>query len=607
MTRFSLIAAVTLLLFQPRGVVADDLPPRPRLLLTKNAEDRIRERLAADPLMRLVHDAVVVTAEDSLSRRTCEHCIPDGKRLLAESRHAIEIILHTAMAWRLTGDRRFFDRAVRELDAACALPDWNPAHFLDVAEMAMAVALGSDWLDAEFLPEQRQRYHDALRSKAIGPARLQLTSKASWPRISNNWSQVCGAGIMAACAAIADDDAGLSTTPFATCLEIVERSARFYEPDGGYPEGPGYWDYGTEYHVLGLALAAQLGRTIEAPPHLLAGAAFMAHVRGPSQRFFNFADASPGIDPLTAARGWLIERAHDAALAADLRDSLWQRRDSLGKKGANNRFFALHLLWLPTEPVSPVDRLPLCAAFSGEQPTAMLRSAWDDPQALFVALKGGTPGASHGHMDMGSFVFEVDGRRWIHDLGGDDYNLPGYFGKQRWDYFRLNARSHNVVLIGDRMHNPACTPCPIVSSRLDRPPYAVRFDLTPAYTFGTDRLAKRVEREVSLDVAAREVRIRDTVSAPIATVRWQCMVDVMPRLSGSRSFLSDGRRGVTLEITSGTAAWQTEPATPPTPTERQNEGYHLLFATFPPPTHQPPDAAPVVIEVVLRPTPPASE
>ena len=609
MTRRFLIAAAALALIQQRAVAADELPPRPRLLLTEDAEDRIRGRLASDPLVRLAYDAVLVTAEAALTRRPCEHRIPDGKRLLAESRHAIEVVLHTAMAWRLTGDRRFFDRAVRELDAACALPDWNPSHFLDVAEMATAVALGSDWLDADLRPEQRQRYHDALRTKAIEPARQQLTSKASWPRVHNNWSQVCGAGIMAACAAIADNEQTLSTTPFAECLGIVERSARFYEPDGGYPEGPGYWDYGTEYHVLGLALAEQVGRKTFVPRHLLAGAAFMAHVRGPSQRFFNFADASPGTDPLTAARGWLIDRAPDVALATDFRNGLWERRDSFAKKGANNRFFALHLLWLPAAPAAAAPRLPLAAAFRGEQPTAMLRSAWDDPQALFVAAKGGTPGASHGHMDVGSFVLEAAGRRWIHDLGGDDYNLPGYFGKQRWSYFRLNARSHNVVLIGDRMQNPACPPCPITSSQLDTPPYSVRFDLTPAYTFGATRLAASVEREVSLDPEGQEVRIRDTIRQPIDTVRWQCLIDVAPRLVGNQATLVREGRAMTLEISPATATWQSAPAAPPTPEERQNEGYYLLFATFPRPNQSVPGVpdAPLIIEVVLRPSPSASE
>jgi hypothetical protein len=100
--------------------------------------------------------------------------------------------------------------------------------------------------------------------------------KNHWTTVHNNWSQVCGAGIAIACAAAATDEAALAASPFADCLRIVEVSARFYEPDGGYPEGPSYWDYGTEYHGLGLAVAEGLGRKSAVPKCLLDGAAFMA-------------------------------------------------------------------------------------------------------------------------------------------------------------------------------------------------------------------------------------------------------------------------------------------------------------------------------------------
>lgn len=48
-------------------------------------------------------------------------------------------------------------------------------------------------------------------------------------------------------------------------------------------------------------------------------------------------------------------------------------------------------------------------------------------------------GAAHGNIDAGTFVLDL-GKRWFHDLGGDDYALPGYFndtpstGTDRWDY-----------------------------------------------------------------------------------------------------------------------------------------------------------------------------
>jgi hypothetical protein len=32
------------------------------------------------------------------------------------------------------------------------------------------------------------------------------------------------------------------------------------------------------------------------------------------------------------------------------------------------------------------------------------------------------------------------------DLGGDVYSLPGYFGKQRWAYYRTSTVGHNTLI-----------------------------------------------------------------------------------------------------------------------------------------------------------------
>ena len=46
--------------------------------------------------------------------------------------------------------------------------------------------------------------------------------------------------------------------------------------------------------------------------------------------------------------------------------------------------------------------------------------------------------AFHSNLDIGTFVLDAFGERWVVDLGADDYNLPGYFetgGRgRRWTY-----------------------------------------------------------------------------------------------------------------------------------------------------------------------------
>ena len=76
-----------------------------------------------------------------------------------------------------------------------------------------------------------------------------------------------------------------------------------------------------------------------------------------------------------------------------------------------------------------------------------LRSGWNDPQAVFVGVQARSHAFNHEHLDIGSFVLDALGQRWAVDLGADDYNLPGYFGSQRYDYYRLRAEGHNTLVI----------------------------------------------------------------------------------------------------------------------------------------------------------------
>ena len=590
---------------------ADDLPPHPRLLLTPAAVKKIESRLVADPLVALVRDATLVSAEAALARRTCEHRIPDGRRLLAESRHAIDVVLHTATAWRLTGDRRFFDRCVKELDAACGLPDWNPSHFLDTAEMATAVALGLDWLHADLDDAHRDRYRAALVAKAIRPAEEVFAQGGWWTKARNNWSQVCGAGIAVACAALAEDRAALDASLFAKCLALLHKCEAFYT-DGGYPEGPGYWDYGTSYQVLGLAVADGLGQPIHVAHDMARSTQFMTDLRGPSGLLFNFADAHPRRDAFVAARGWLIARIPKVesqfnrisapALANDLRRGLESRAAELRRVGGNDRFFPLHLLWLPADPRLDVD-LPFGIRHGREQPVMTMRGRDDDPDAPYIAVKGGTPRASHGHMDVGSFVYDAFGRRWIHDLGGDDYNLPGYFGDKRFDYFRVAARSHNVLIIAGRPQDPRCDPCLFLATTVVATSATAPLDLSPAYRPVGAPQADKVTRRVSFERTSGLATIHDIVVAPVGDVRWQAVIDAEPAIEGGRVVLRKDGKAVALDVTAtgdpplaDPVTWAIEDAKPPTPREKQNDGFRILSCTVP-------RANKVEIKVTITPAP----
>ena len=90
-----------------------------------------------------------------------------GRRLLGVSRMALYRISTLSMAYRVTGERRYLDRALRELKAVCAFSDWNPSHFLDTGEMSLAVAIGYDWLYDGLSDDERRGIREGLARNGL--------------------------------------------------------------------------------------------------------------------------------------------------------------------------------------------------------------------------------------------------------------------------------------------------------------------------------------------------------------------------------------------------------------------------------------------------------
>jgi len=562
--------------------------PHPRLWLPTSAEPALRETLRKDPLAAQLHQSIVAEADRILKARTCRYEIPDGKRLLAESRLALHNISQCAWAWRLEGGEPYRLRVIAEMEAACALKDWNPSHFLDTAEMATAVAIGYDWLYPTLTPEQRTMCERAIIDKALKPAKNGHGGKPHWwtnPR--NNWAQVCGSGISLAAAAIAGQDAGLAEDLFASGLSLVNRCAAFYQPDGMYPEGPGYWHYGTDYHTMLLAACKPLGVKTEETPILRAAGTAMMHLTSPTRLTFNFADAKTHVETPSGAQSWIAYHFGDKVQTRHVRN-LFTRALAESKGGARGmRVSALSLLWLPADPGE--EALPKAAAFHGEQSVAIFRNSWD-PKAAWFAIKGGTAAASHGHMDVGSFVYDIHGERWIHDLGSDNYNLPGYFGKNRWSFYRLQNRSHNTLEINGRLQNPEAKPCAIISSYLDGSTPGASFDLSDAYRGA----AAKVVRTSIFDSATGAVRIKDEVSTPTGSVVWRVITDAQTEIRGNDVILTQKNHSITLRRISQTGTWGITDAKPPTATEDQNKGFKSIALTVP-------KADTVLIEIAIQP------
>jgi hypothetical protein len=242
---------------------------------------------------------------------------------------------------------------------------------------------------------------------------------------------------------------------------------------------------------------------------------------GPLGLSFNYADAREQTDPAPQLN-WLSTRFSQPAYA-------WQEQTFASKKGDAS---PLDLIWFPRISKSPEETgFPLAQQFRGAN-AAFIRSSWSDPNALYVGAKGGDNAASHAHLDLGSFVFDAAGVRWAMDLGPDDYNLPDYFGKKRWTYYRLRTESHNTLLIDeDNQSETAKASLHLAGS-------SIEIDLADAYP---DRLQSWTRQLSFLD--DQTLRIVDEVAAtrPIAPL-WGMVTSANVEVSDRKATLrKDGK------------------------------------------------------------------
>lgn len=568
---FAVLSSFPVLLTIVRPVAASDTPSplatlrkeHPRLIATREDESRVRHLLTHNAQARALFEFLRKEADQVFHQSPVEHRLI-GPRLLDQSRRCLSRVYLLATVYRLTGERRYADRAIKEMLTAAGFPDWNPSHFLDTAEMTHALAIGYDWLYDVLDPQQRQTIRQAIIEKGLREGEKIYRKGTWWTRTSWNWNQVCNGGMTLGALAVADEEPELAEYIVTQAIKSVPIAMANYAPDGAWAEGPGYWSYATHYTVYMLAgLQSALGTDFglsDSPGFDKAGD-FRIHVVGPSGLAFNFADGSARVGA-ASPMFWLATR-FDKPLYA------WHEREVI--KGRT----PLHLWWYNAQSAD-ITQEPVSKWFRGVD-IVTLRSDWTD-QAVFVGFKGGDNAVNHSHLELGSFVLDAQGLRWVLDLGSDNYNLPGYFGKQRWTYYRLGTQGQNTLLLDGQNQNLRAKAPVVAFWNSPRASHAV-VDLSAAYMDNERQPgvpSSKVLRGIAV-LGRDAVLIQDEITGhPGKELQWQVHTEAKVSIRGNTATLTQGGRQIVAEILSPRdLTFETQSANPPPP-QRQNPGVTKL-------------------------------
>ncbi len=430
----------------------------PRLVLNSTIEKNLKKKLKTDPVIQNMYKAIQLNAAKIQKQPLLER-IKTGRRLLGVSREMLYRINMLGMVYRIEKDPKILQRINEEVVAVCNFSDWNPSHYLDVAEMSMAVAFALDWTAGKLPKSTIELAKTALIEKGIKPS-YNKKGNTGWVTGTNNWNQVCHGGMIAAAITIAEKDLELAVKTISRALDGMPYALVEYGPDGVYPEGSTYWGYGTGFTVLTAAMFESAFGTdfgLAEYPSFMESSVFRVLCNAPSGWYYNFADCG-----VSRSKNGDITLAWFAAKTGNKvffeKERFLRSPEEMGKLSRNA---SAGLVWLSQYEGENEVKMPTAWKGEGANPIVIFTGGEDDPHQYYFGGKGGRGSVNHGNMDGGSFIFELNGVRWVVDPGNQSYHELEKTGFnlwercqdcERWTLLTKNNFGHSTISVNNQFH-----------------------------------------------------------------------------------------------------------------------------------------------------------
>ena len=223
--------------------------------MTKYGELALRFMALDDDTVKRMLEALRKDADEMLKNKEIKYELDRSNTMLGISREYMKRIVTLSLAYRMFEEDKYADKAIEHMMYVCEkYPDWNPQHFLDVAEMTAAVAIGFDWNYYHLTIRQKQMVRNTLVDYGLRPglAVYEYPDKKPhvWYEMNNNWNQVCAGGLVIGALAVAEDFPDLKKKIITYALEKLKPTLALYQPDGEWFEGPAYWGYANSYLAM---------------------------------------------------------------------------------------------------------------------------------------------------------------------------------------------------------------------------------------------------------------------------------------------------------------------------------------------------------------------
>lgn len=474
------------------------------LMLTNAQIEKLKEYVKTDSVYRswfVAYEKKYEVGSAEYSAKLPYFHLYDRQRMSFEP--SSDIIAYSFL-YRMTGNEDYAARAVKLMEALAKFKDpvtgaksWHPEHYLDSAEPMYHFSIGYDWCydyiseDEDLLKKLENAAWEYGYGAAMGHGELfdwwkntknldeydkknaedddPNTLGAPWKscyfpylaapggdrypmarqyntlQFDGNWNAVCNNGIISIAFAFANVDAKFrAASEYLLTFAVNDTTCAMvgcYAPDGGHPEGPRYWCYGTQYQVTMFTIIKNLTGSYHGLNDLYGFEDSFDYTLGISSNheYWNYHDCVPGESTQSYQFFVAAQMFNNPSLAQFHYNELLN-----GEKSISYWDMCYYDPAICYENSNLDLNLDYISYKIG---MVTFKSDWTDSQ-LFVGLHGGANNAGHGQLDIGNFIVEYNGTRFFGDLGSDNYVLPGYFNYPNRFWIYVNrAEGHNTLVI----------------------------------------------------------------------------------------------------------------------------------------------------------------
>ncbi len=361
-------------------------------------------------------------------------------------RHGFAVVVSALLSLIYPEEDKYVNFLMDAIYTTCDEYTWClPAHqgnleennnsVIDLCAAAMGYCLAEvDTLLGDRLdPLIRSRIRAELDRRIFTPF-LSKQPYSWWETGTSNWTAVCMGSVACAFMLMKPELARELLPRFEKSMEGFVRG---FSDEGVCLEGGGYWNYGFGNFLF----YADMVRTFTEGeidyfkmPKIMKVATFYQKIFLTGNILANFADCGARGSFVIGRMHYLKAKfpedmkstgikyssfSHTSEFPTRLREALWfyEEDEADSSDRFYSEFFAPEANWL-------IKRTP-CYGF---------------------AAKGGNNAEHHNHNDVGHFIFAVNERQILCDLGSAPY-VRDYFGVNRYTFLETNSRGHSVPII----------------------------------------------------------------------------------------------------------------------------------------------------------------